>query len=84
MYCKHCGKSIDNDSTFCCHCGRRVMSYNQPERNHNISSVSNNDGKKIVRNGETLTIRNGILFDEDGWDRGRVPHGYSPDWGDPL
>lgn len=24
MYCKHCGKPIDNDSTFCSHCGKQI------------------------------------------------------------
>ena len=84
MYCKHCGELIDNDSTFCCKCGKRVAPCSEPKRAQSMSSVSNNDGKKIVRNGETLTIRNGILFDEDGWDVGRVPHGYQAGWGDPL
>ena len=47
-----------------------------------MSSASDNNGKKIVRNGETYTIRDGILFDEDGWDVGRLPHGYVHGYGD--
>ena len=31
MYCKHCGKEIDNDSTFCKHCGGNQNS--QPTEN---------------------------------------------------
>mgnify|MGYP003305899313 CR=1 FL=1 len=84
MYCKHCGEIIDDDSTYCCKCGKKVVPQNEPSKRVRVSSVSDNDGKKIVRNGETLTIRNGILFDEDGWDVGRVPPGYTPGWGDPL
>lgn len=26
MYCKHCGKEIDNDSSFCKHCGKKLCS----------------------------------------------------------
>ena len=25
MYCKYCGNSIDNDSLFCSHCGRKII-----------------------------------------------------------
>ena len=25
MYCKHCGKPIDDDSTFCRHCGKQQV-----------------------------------------------------------
>lgn len=75
MYCKHCGELIDNDSTFCKKCGKRVAPCGEPRQRTSISTVSSNDGKKIVRNGETLTIRNGILFDEDGWDVGRIQSG---------
>ena len=84
MYCKHCGKLIDDDSNFCSKCGRKVAPYSEPTIGQRTYSKSNNDGKKIVRNGETLTIRNGLLFDEDGWDVGRIPYGYDADWGDPL
>ena len=84
MYCKHCGALSDIDSTFCYKCGKRVAKYTEPREGTSTSFNSNNDGRKVVRNGETLTIRNGLLFDEDGWDGGRVPHGYISDWGDPL
>jgi len=84
MYCKHCGKPIDDDSTFCCHCGRKVEPYNESNMRPKDTYVSNNDGKKIVINGETYTIRNGILFDEDGWDAGRVPSSYCANWGGPM
>lgn len=25
MYCKHCGKQIDDNSTFCNHCGKQLV-----------------------------------------------------------
>ena len=75
MYCKYCGKLIDNDSIFCFKCGKRVAQDSEPRKGMSSSAISSNDGRKIVRNGETLTIRNGILFDEDGWDVGRIQSG---------
>lgn len=30
MYCKSCGKIIDNDSRFCVHCGTKLFSNNEP------------------------------------------------------
>ena len=84
MYCKHCGKIIDNDSVFCCECGGKVTPYNEHNNQSRKVSNSDNNGKKIVRNGETYTIRDGVLFDEDGWDVGRLPHGYIHGYGDTV
>ena len=46
MYCKFCGKEIDNDSTFCKHCGKAlvvkqkvVIEFNKPNID-NITSTS--------------------------------------------
>ncbi|MFW5573382.1 MAG: zinc-ribbon domain-containing protein [Prevotella sp.] len=34
MYCKHCGKQIADDSTFCQYCGGKV-DYNTPRYSDN-------------------------------------------------
>ena len=35
MYCKYCGQPIDDDSTFCSHCGKNITVYGKIYRpNH--------------------------------------------------
>ena len=34
MYCKHCGKPIDDDSTFCKHCGKPLDRVSNPLISH--------------------------------------------------
>ena len=45
MYCKHCGKIIDNNSTFCKYCGKKL------EEKHKVNFVFTKP--KIIRSIET-------------------------------
>lgn len=54
MYCKFCGKEIDNDSTFCKHCGKSlvvkqkvVIEFNKPNID-NITATSKTLFSKIT------------------------------------
>ena len=33
MYCKKCGKQIDDDSAFCVHCGNNINPKNKEQEN---------------------------------------------------
>lgn len=41
MYCKYCGKKIDDDSLFCQYCGRRIVSTNIIARNQSLINKEN-------------------------------------------
>ena len=36
MYCAYCGKEIENNSKFCCHCGNEVSVGNAKPVQHNV------------------------------------------------
>ncbi len=43
MYCKHCGKEIDDDSTFCKHCGGKLNPQPQENVNSNVILKTNEE-----------------------------------------
>ena len=61
MYCKYCGKKIDNDSIFCSYCGKNISS--KIAKNNDFE----NSDYEPVR-----TVKNGIIY-EDGYSVGKVP-----------
>lgn len=67
MYCKYCGKPIETDSIFCCHCGRKLTDEAVKETPRYMSTAAK-EARTVIRDGETYTIRNGIVFDEEGFD----------------
>lgn len=48
MFCKHCGREIDNDSLFCQYCGRSLVSMNIISRNKSLNSKSKDELITIV------------------------------------
>ena len=49
MYCKHCNKEIDDNSTFCKHCGTNqeevnITEANQERKSDKMASISVNKG----------------------------------------
>lgn len=53
MYCKHCGKQIDDDSTFCKYCGKSLEeSINPLEDSSNSSENPNKSFKSLVNLGK--------------------------------
>ena len=45
MYCRFCGKQIDDDSVFCVHCGKKLTETNKSdskEQNHKSNNLSQN------------------------------------------
>ena len=40
MYCKYCGHQIDEDSTFCCHCGKNITVTENKKNNNSKIIVS--------------------------------------------
>ena len=45
MYCRFCGKQIDDDSVFCVHCGKNLTKTNKSdskEQNHESNNLSQN------------------------------------------
>jgi uncharacterized RDD family membrane protein YckC len=57
MYCKSCGKIIDNDSKFCIHCGTKLVSDYEPiqEQNKKFNLITANAEIKAENN---LPIKN--------------------------
>lgn len=46
MYCNFCGKEIDNDSRFCCYCGKKIPIYHIRTFSFNVAGVTfNNDDR---------------------------------------
>lgn len=39
MYCKFCGKQIDDDSAFCAHCGKKIISINNEQESEQSKSI---------------------------------------------
>lgn len=60
MFCKYCGSVIDPDSNYCPSCGKCLTN-------------THSSSKKVTINGKSYSVKNGILYDKDGWDVGRVP-----------
>ena len=48
MYCKHCGKLIDDDSTFCKHCGKS-QDVNPISNASNVQKTSNKEQSAILK-----------------------------------
>jgi len=49
MYCKYCGQPIDDDSTFCSHCGKNItVSGNIYRPNHLITQFKGSVFKNII------------------------------------
>lgn len=78
MFCKYCGEKIDQDSIFCSFCGRNI----KETTNTNVESLRTklNDGTYTAPNGQTYKVKDRIMYDEDGWDVGRVPDSWGRDW----
>lgn len=55
MYCKYCGKVIDNDSTFCMYCGKS-LSNNTNEEQISAKIKSNGKDKEIRPDGSKKDI----------------------------
>ena len=43
MYCKHCGKVIDDDSTFCQHCGKPLGQETSAPEIHTLEAEPKTD-----------------------------------------
>lgn len=87
MYCRFCGKKIEDDSRFCKYCGRKLesssnCSYSSDSNHSYSSSSSSNERNGIYRgtDGKQYTVIDGIMYNEDGWDVGRVPGWWSGDY----
>lgn len=78
MYCKHCGKRIDDDSSFCSSCGKSQRSIDSSCGRNRENSRKN--GTYNAPNGKSYKVKDGIMYDEDGWDVGRVPKHWDGDW----
>jgi hypothetical protein len=61
MFCKSCGKIIDDDSKYCVHCGTKLFSNNIPitENNEKVIEVSDSSKTK-TENNSTLKSKNSI------------------------
>ena len=74
MFCKYCGKKIDGDSVFCMFCGKKVNDHKVKENDYGKTHKPvKQNGTYTAPDGKTYTVRNRILYDENGWDVGRVP-----------
>lgn len=49
MYCKHCGKEIEDDAKFCAGCGERTS--NAPVVNVTVEKSENKSGRKCPKCG---------------------------------
>ena len=74
MFCKYCGKKIDDDSIYCMFCGKKLKKNNTREEDSIKQSKGvKQNGTYTAPDGKKYTVRNRILYDEDGWDVGKVP-----------
>ncbi len=64
MFCKYCRSVIDSDSNYCPNCGKCLTTHSS--------------SKKVTINGEKYSVKNGILYDKDGWDVDRAPSYIDP------
>ena len=81
MYCKHCGKFIDDDSKFCSSCGKSQSFIGSScERSQASRENSRKSGTYKAPNGKSYKVKDGIMYDEDGWDVGRVPSHWDGNW----
>lgn len=48
MYCKYCGNKIDDDSIFCSHCGKKVVSFETKDLDNIIISSEENEAKDNI------------------------------------
>ena len=76
MFCKYCGKRIDDDSIFCNFCGKKLSRQEEKEYKETHELVKQN-GTYTAPDGKVYTVKNRILYDEEGWDVGKVPN----EWG---
>lgn len=53
MYCKYCGKEIDNDSTFCCKCGKLLSNGTEIPSTKNLSK----DKISSIQSESTVNIK---------------------------
>jgi TM2 domain-containing membrane protein YozV/RNA polymerase subunit RPABC4/transcription elongation factor Spt4 len=56
MFCKHCGKKIDEDSAFCNFCGKSTSSQTVKQDNNSQSVATNADSARINKNAEIENI----------------------------
>lgn len=86
MYCRFCGKKIEDDSRFCKYCGKNLKTKSKASNSsstHSYSYSSNSNernGTYRGTDGKQYKVKNGIMYDEDGWDVGRVPGWWSGDY----
>ena len=52
MYCKHCGKQVDDGIKFCKYCGESLQTESQPEtiKTQNVSAVKSTSAKTVEAN----------------------------------
>ncbi len=55
MYCKYCGKQIDDDSCYCRHCGKNVLS-KAIDETKSLSNESEVDQYIYLASHLTLTV----------------------------
>ena len=69
MFCKYCGKKIEDDSIFCKFCRKQQnKTYTAP-----VGETVKRDGTYTAPDGKTYKVKDRVLYDDDGWDVGRVP-----------
>src|ERR1017187_1577908 len=61
MFCKSCGKIIDDDSKYCIHCGTKLFSNNVPITENNEKVIEDSDSSKTkTENNSTIKSTNSI------------------------
>lgn len=82
MFCRYCGKKIESDSIFCKFCGKKLKN----KKNTDISDTEQNtkqpqhDGTYTAPDGVTYIVKDRIMYDEKGYNVGRVPEWWGRDW----
>lgn len=58
MYCKHCGKEIDDTSTFCQHCGKKIEEepINIKVQENYTTAIEKEDKKNKIFTATIITI----------------------------
>ena len=74
MFCKYCGKKIDDDSISCMYCGKKLNGHKSRENDYEkLHESVRKKGTYTAPDGKTYKVVDGILYDENGWDVGKVP-----------
>lgn len=66
MYCKYCGKKIDDDSIFCSYCGKNISK----------NSAKYHEDESLSYKAERI-IKDGIIYEND-YSVGKVPRYCNP------